>query len=106
MTTDPIKTKELREAQQRERKAMVADLNETFATPHGRRTLYRIMQMCGYQVSTVVADPTTNEIQTHSSIYNAARVNLWLSLRAMINKNILIDVEHRSEAKDDIDLLS
>lgn len=69
------------------------DLQETFATPHGKRTLKHIMQICGYQGVSIVGDPTTGDVHDRGTLYNEARRNIYLELRAFIHSNILKDVE-------------
>ena len=81
------------EKAQLKRAELAKDLNETFATGHGRRTLRYLMGLCGYQNPSVVADPATGEIQTQSTVYNEARRNLYLTLRKHLSKETLTAVE-------------
>lgn len=84
------------------------DLNETFATPCGKRALRYLMDLCGYQQSSVVADPATGDPLANGTIYNAARVNVYLALRKQLHRDIVIPVENDGLDDDDssVDLLS
>jgi len=82
--------------------ALRRDLNETFATPAGRRALYWFMRNSGYQKYDTVADPASGEIMTKSSLYNMARRNFYLNLRVFLKKEILKDVEHRDDYVEDL----
>ncbi len=73
------------------------DLNETFATPAGRRALYWLMKNAGYQKYDTVVDPNSGEIMTISSLYNMGRRNFYLNLRSFLKKDILKDIEHRDD---------
>lgn len=84
--------------------ALRRDLNETFATPAGRRSLYWFMTSSGYQKYDTVADPESGEIMPRSSFYNMARRNFYLNLRQFLKKDILRDVEHRDDVIEDLGL--
>lgn len=101
--------KDARQAEIDKRAAEIAllrkDMNETFAPAHGQRVLRWLMDQCGYQSSIVSIDPHTTKILTENLIYNAARQNLYLTLRKFLHKNILVSVEHKAPG-DDIDIFS
>ena len=78
------------------------DLNDVFSSPAGRRVLCWIINLCGFHKADTVADPTSGEIMIRSTIYNQARRNLYLAIRIHIKKQILIDVEHRGDYKEDL----
>lgn len=84
--------------------ALRRDLNETFSTPAGRRSLYWFMTSSGYQKYDTVADPDSGEIMTRSSFYNMARRNFYLNLRQFLKKDILRDIEHRDDVVEDLGL--
>lgn len=94
-----------REARERLRHKQEAqlkrDLNETFSTPAGRRSLFWLMQICGYQRPSVVADPQSGEVVINSTVYNEARRNLYLTLRSFLTRQILTDVELRGTQSED-----
>lgn len=96
------------EKKQREVALLRKDLNETFATPAGKRALRYLMDLCGYQRSAVVADPATGDPLPNGTLYNSARVNVYLALRKNLHRDILIPVEHDGLGSDDssVDLLS
>lgn len=78
------------------------DLNETFDSPAGRRSLLWLINLCGYHKFDTVADPTSGEIMIKSTLYNQGRRNLYISIRQHLKKPILIDVEHRGDYKEDL----
>lgn len=96
-------------SKEQERQAQAAllrkDMDETFATAHGQRVLRWIMDQCGYQTSLVSVNPTSTEILEKNLIYNHARRNLYLTLRSLIHRNILIPVEHKG-LENDVDIFS
>ena len=53
-----------------------------------------IMQQCGFQAPSVVANPQTGEIYIDSTVYNEARRNLWLDLRKKMPIDRLVLVEY------------
>lgn len=82
------------------------DINETFASAQGMATLRYIMDLCGYQRPSTVADPATGEIMYNSTIYNEARRNIYLSIRKFLKRETLISVENKGLEQDEVDLLS
>lgn len=84
--------------------ALRRDLNETFATPAGRRSLYWFMTSSGYQKYDTVADPESGEIMSRSSFYNMARRNFYLNVRHFLKKDILRDIEHRDDYVENLGL--
>lgn len=79
------------------------DISETFATASGRNTLRFIMDICGYQKSSITADPNTGEIFMDGTLHNEARRNLYLVLRSYVHRETLIAVENRGLEVDEID---
>jgi len=77
------------------------DMNETFATASGRRTLRWIMELCGYQRPSIIADPVSGNPLLDGTIYNEARRNLYLSLRRYLSQEILIPVENKGLEVDE-----
>ena len=77
------------------------DLNETFATAAGLNSLRWLMEMCGYQRPSIIADPANGNPLTDGTIYNEARRNLYLSLRKFLKSEILIPVENRGLQSDE-----
>jgi hypothetical protein len=93
-TDEQKRIREEKEAyQQREKDALTKDFSDTFATSSGIKTLRAIMKACGYQSSSTVADPSTGEIQLHSTAYNEGRRNMYLWIRKLVSKETLIAVE-------------
>lgn len=82
------------------------DLNDTFATGSGRRTLRFLMDMCGYQRPSIIADPQSGNPLIDGTIYNEARRNLYLSIRKYIHKDILTAVENEGLEQDQQDIFS
>ena len=105
--TETEKTSEQiqKEIDQSRRKQAVKDLNETFSSSSGLRTLRFLMELCGYQKPSVVADPQSGEIQINSTVYNEARRNIYLTLRKCLKQDILIPVENHGLSNDDPETL-
>lgn len=82
------------------------DLNETFGSGAGRRVLRWLMDTCGYQRPSVIADPANGNPLTEGTVYNEARRNLYLSIRKYLSSEILIPVENKGLEQDEVDILS
>lgn len=93
------------ERKSREDALLRKDLNETFATASGLRTLRWLMNLCGYQRPSVTADQNGSPV-LEGTIYNEARRNIYLSIRQMLKQEILIPVENKGLAQDEMDLFS
>jgi len=106
--TDEEKEQQEREKAEKRDKAkqIHKDINETFATPSGMRTLRWMMNLCGYQRSSVVVDPTSGEVQINSTVYNEARRVLYLNIRQPIKQSTLRLVENEGLMEDIDDLFT
>jgi len=82
------------------------DLDDTFGTAHGRRVLRYLKDICGYQKSSVVADPQNGDPLGSGTIYNAARQNVYLTIRKYVNREIKIAVEIDESDSGSSDLFS
>lgn len=69
------------------------DFAKVCATDEGRAVLRAVMHLTGYQLPSTCCDPTTNEIQPFNTVYNAARQNIWHSIRPAIPHEHLIQIE-------------
>jgi len=101
----------LREKELQKRKRLASalrrvtnDINQTFASDHGKRTLRYILDLCGYQKYSTSADPESGEINVQATIYNEARRNLYLKLRSFLKREILMDVENKGLSIDEEEL--
>lgn len=68
-------------------------LGRVSRTKDGKDVIRYIMHRCGFKTPSVVANPTTGEIYTDSTVYNEARRNLYLELRSLIPKEELNLIE-------------
>lgn len=80
-----------------ELKKLRQDFNQVFNTPAGKRVLSFLMRECGYQRSSTVFSPTTQEVVASSTIYHEARRNVWLTVRGLLLPEILKNVENPEE---------
>lgn len=91
---EQLEQEEALKGEARQKVAQVTkDISETFASGHGQRTLKWIMDQCGYQAASNIADPTTGEILVNGTIYNEGRRTFYLNLRKMVHKDTLRAVE-------------
>jgi len=81
------------EAKLKRDKQLTSDMRKVFGSDAGVRVLRWLMVECGYQSQSVVADKTTQNIYTDSTIYNEARRNLYLQMRSYLDAKTLIPVE-------------
>ena len=85
LTDDERNAKIAADKLRRKREASLRrDLNETFATPAGRRSLYWFMHNSGFQKYDTVADSVTGEIMSKITLYNMGRRNFYLNLRLFL----------------------
>jgi len=83
------------EAQKRvEYERLIQDINTTFATEEGIRTLRWLMNECGFMESNIVFNGSTLEINEKSVLYNEMRRALYLRIRSMVRPETLRKVEH------------
>lgn len=68
-----------------------ADVAETEA---GQIVFRWMMQQCHYQVSTIVGNPQTHDINAMGTIFNEARRRFYLDLRRYIPVNIRRKIEN------------
>lgn len=70
-----------------------ADIARVAGTSEGLALFRYLMNVCGYQKPSVVANPQTQEVNVNSTIYNEARRNVWLGLRMLIPHDRLTFIE-------------
>ena len=68
-------------------------INAVAETPDGRAVLRYIMRECGHNMSSVVQDPQSLEINTISTVWNEAKRDVYTRLRSFIDKKNLIEIE-------------
>lgn len=99
-----------RESAEKKRAAELAqlkrDFNDTFGPGHGRRVLRFLMDTCGYQRPSIIAEPQSGDPLPSGTIYNEARRNLYLTIRKFLNQEILIPVENKGLEQDETDIFS
>ncbi len=54
------------------------------ATPEGIVAFRQLMNMCGYNLSSMVIHPQTGIVNTEGTIYNVGRENIWKEIRQLI----------------------
>lgn len=102
LSPEALKLKNAAEKKRAEQLALLQqDFRETFATPHGKRTLRTIMDLAGYQKPSIIADPNTGDPLPYGTIYNEGRRNLYLSIRKLLRADILIEVENKDLGNDE-----
>ncbi len=89
---DPEREKAFK-AQQAKTKRLKDDLAQTFSTAAGQRSLMAIMELCGYQRSVTGGNASLGMDIMQGTLYNAARLNIYLELRALLPKELLKKVE-------------
>jgi hypothetical protein len=82
-----------------ETKRLIAAVNRAFATEDGMRALLHIMRLCGWQVSSVGGKPDIGADVYASTLYDAARRDVYIELRSIIREDILKQVEFYQENK-------
>lgn len=66
-------------------------MNMTFNTPHGLVVLNWLRKECGHNEPILSA--VQGNIDEKATLYQAMRLNLYLKLRKMLNKEIIMEVE-------------
>lgn len=86
---EPIKTIPLTQEQKQARLA----IRRVASTKSGKKFLRYLMAECGYKEHSVNVNPQTGQILTDNIVYNESRRSLWVSLRKLIPKTFLNDIE-------------
>lgn len=87
-----------KEAEQKKLKRAVC---ECFATESGKITLAWLMDQCSFQRPLLTVNPQTGET-LNTTLYAEGRRTLYLRLRKLLHRDILIQVEQdRLEGADD-----
>lgn len=81
------------ELSDKRKKRLTRCINTTFATEDGRVVLQHLMEICGYQKTSITGDPRTGELQDRGTFYNEARRAVYLELRRLVRPDILKQVE-------------
>lgn len=84
---------EQQEKQEKQRKRLQRCLNAAFASEEGRVALQYLMEICGFQKTSITGDPRTGDLQDRGTFYNEARRAVYLELRKLIRPDILKQVE-------------
>ena len=66
------------EKQEKLKKRLMRCLNATFASEEGRVVLHFLMDICGYQKTSITGDPRTGDLQDRGTFYNEARRSVYL----------------------------
>lgn len=84
-----------RVAEEAKREARLREiLNLTFKTPEGKEVLTYLMALCGYQTTSIVFNPQTQEINDKSMLWNEARRELYVRhIRKFLDKELLREIE-------------
>lgn len=85
--------KQTKEFEQRA-KQLRMDFAITFGTPEGRRVLQWILKEAGYQRSQVGGNPQLGMDVLQGTLYNSARLSIYLEMRQLIPPETLKGVEY------------
>lgn len=72
-------------------------VDEMLRTPAGRAVMIFLFHLCGYNRSSIAADPYTGEVQTVATQHNEAMRLVYLKLRAKASRELLAPVEAEAE---------
>lgn len=77
------------------RKRMEKAACECFSSEGGKTMLGYLLRECGFHAPSVIVDPTSREINKESTVYNEARRDVYLRVRALLKSrpDILAEVE-------------
>lgn len=85
--------KKQQEKQEKRKAKLKKCINEVFATEDGRVVLQFLMELCGYQKTSIVGDPRTGDLFDRGTFYNEARRAVYLELRRFVRPEILRTIE-------------
>lgn len=85
-----------KEAFDRKVKTLRMDMAITFGTAEGKRVLKWLKDECGWGKSVVGGNPALGMDVAQGTIYNSARLNVYLELRSLVPHSILAEVEYES----------
>jgi len=89
--------REARQAVSNTEPRILGSINRTFATEDGKRTLRWIAEQCHWFTTTTAINPQTGEIMDSLTSYFAQRQDFYRELRALIDVEVLKDIEFRKE---------
>lgn len=72
--------------------------NELCTKAEGILAMRHLMQICGYDQSSVVANTQTGEIQSLGTLYNEGRRNVYREIRHYINPKFLKRIEFKTQS--------
>jgi hypothetical protein len=82
---------------QETKKKLMAELCRMFRvvadSPDGLAVFRYLHDSCGFAKPSVVLDQKSGEVNLHSTVYNEARRNVYLSLRKYLTKGQLAKIE-------------
>lgn len=81
---------------ERRAKQLRFDMAITFGTPEGRRVLQWLISESGFQKSQVGGNPALGMDVLQGTLYNSARVSIYLELRQLIPAETLKLVEYEN----------
>lgn len=87
--------KQTRELERRA-KQLRFDFAITFGSPEGRRVLQWLIRESGYQKSQIGGNPQLGMDVLQGTLYNSARVSLYLEMRQLIPAETLKGVEYEN----------
>lgn len=65
--------------------------------PEGKTVLRELQIMCAYHQSSTCANNATGMIDTHATLYNEGRRNIWTQLRRFLPSQVLAELEYPTE---------
>ena len=81
-------------------KQLKQSVDEVLRTESGRRVFAHLHRFCGFAQSCLVVDRSTGGIDTVTTALNDARRGVYLHLRELASRELLIVAEELAEAAD------
>ena len=92
---------EARQEYQDRLKALKQDFRRVAKTPEGVTVLAYVMNLCGFHNPDTTYDPRSGELNLNTTLYNAARRNVWLTLRNFVPAQQLALIELPPEQEEE-----
>lgn len=89
-----------KEKQEKRKAKLMRCINTVFSTEDGRVVLQFLMELCGYQKTSIVGDPRTGDLFDRGTFYNEARRAIYLELRRFVRPDILKSVEFTTSLEE------
>ena len=86
-----------RKRQLAEERKLRGAVDAVLQTESGREVFKHLFHICGYNKTSIVADPRTGAVAVDGTVYNEGRRSVYIQLRLRASRALLTPVEEAAE---------